>query len=269
MVDLRNFNYEKEEMFPSEITNHIIKKYNFIDQCFKTPFIEMYLDQYDFDGKHLFNQWFLCVEKKDQPLVLKLELHPIFNKFIPILKKMKFKNIDEVYLIYSNNLMFDFKKIKIKEPCVPEYMGPTVSFHVDEKYYIFLDKDYFEKLSTIQQELIFLHEMGHKLIKDNEMVIDDECEKELFCDKMAINSLAKLQDKNDMKKNISKNTIAIYNFLLTYGYCNNKAVKEKCKTKNLEQIFKENKEKVLSYNERLNQLEKFAIENGYGLQGKN
>lgn len=269
MIDLRNFDYEREDLFPSEMVNHIVKKYDFLDYCNKTAFIKLYSEQYDFNYKHLFNKWLSCVDKKDQPLIMKLESESKFNKFIPMLENMKFKNVDKIYIIYSDNLMFDCKTIKVKEPCVPKYMGFAASLHIENNYFIFLDKGYFNDFTPIQQELIFLHEMGHKMIFDNNLIPKNNYEMEITCDKMAIVSLSNIQGGTDIKKNISKNSTEFYNFLITYGYCQNKAVMIKYKTKTMEELFKKNEENLLTYNKRINQLEKFALEYGYGLQNKN
>ncbi len=269
MVDLRKFDYESNNLFPNKMVNYIVEKYNFLDYCNKISFIQLYSNKYDFHYKHFYKDWLMCVEKDDQPIVKKLKDDNKFNKFIPVLENMKFKNIDKIFLVYSTNVMFDINIIKVKESCVPKYMGFAASLSIDDKYFIFIDKNYFDNFSIIQQELIFLHEIGHKMINDERLVARNKHEVEITCDKMAIVTLSNLQGGKDIKLNISKNSTEFYNFLLSYGYCQNKAVRLRYKLYSLEELFKKNSVNIFSYNKRINQLEKFALEYGYGIQNKN
>lgn len=266
MFDLRNLDYEREDLFPNEMINHIVGKYDFLDYCAKTSFIKLYSNKYDFNHRHLFNKWLMCIEKEKQPIIKNLKNDNKFNKFISLLESMKFKNVDNIYLVYSENLMFDCKTINVRKPCVPKYMGFAASLDIGDSYFIFLDRGYFDNFTKIQQELIFLHEMGHKMILDNKLVPKDNCELESTCDKTAIISLSNAQGGKDIKKNISKNSTEFYNFLVTYGYCQNKAVKTKYKIYTMEELFEKNSENISTYNERINKLEKFVKEYGYGIQ---
>lgn len=267
MTDLRKFDYESNNLFPNDMVDYILEKYKFLDYCSRIRFIDLYSEKYDFHYKHFFKDWLMCVEKQDQPVIKKLEEDEKFNKFIPMLERMKFINIDKIYLDYSTNLMFDINKIKIKEPCVPKYMGFAASLSTSGKYYIFIDKHYFDNFTATQQEIIFLHELGHKMIYDNKLIPKNNYEIEITCDKMAIVALSNFQGGN-IKENITRNSTEFYNFLITYGYCQNKAVRIKYKLYTLEELFKKNQVNIMTYNKRINQIEKFAMEYGYGIQSK-
>lgn len=268
MIDLKDFDYEREDLFPSDMVKHIVDKYNFLDYCNNTAFIKLYSDTYDFNYKHLFNKWLLCVKKNNQPIIAKLEKDDKFSKFVPILENMNFKNVDKIYIVYSDNLLFDCKDIKVKDPVHPKYMGFAASLSVDDNYFIFLDRGYFDKFTIIQQELIFLHELGHKMIFDNNLIPKNKYEMETTCDKTAIVTLSNMQGGEDIKWNISRNSTEFYNFLITYGYCQNKAVQIKYKIYTMEELFKKNKENLYAYNKRINEVEKFALEYGYGIQNE-